>query len=444
MLTLTASFRTAVHAIGARVRTIRVTRWACLAVLGLVAVCGIASATTESTLFGFTLAKSGAFWPQGGLLEDASGNLYGATEGGGTYGVGTIFELSPPAQAGGAWTMTTLYNFQSYGGDGITPSSELTMDSAGALYGTAYVGGDPACSCGVVYKLSPPATLGGVWNEKILYAFSAAGSDGRLPNAAVVLDATGALYGVTQRGGTFDSGVIYQIAPQSDGTFHESVLYSFGNTNDASTPSGPLVFDSAGTLYGVAATGGVANGGALYHLIPPSATGGAWTESVLFSFGSPTSSGNGPAGNLVFDSIGNLYGVTSAGGAKQGYGVVYELSPATSSWTQSILWQFDRTTGNNPVGGLTRNPIDGSLYGTTTGGGATFPPSGTVFHLSPPATQGGQWTEATLYSFAYFGDGSLPSGRLTRDVNGTLYGTALNGGLFGCDGYCGTVFSVVP
>src|ERR1017187_10391832 len=175
------------------------------------ALSGAVNAQTESTLY--TFKETTSFWPQGALSEDSAGNLYGTTRAGGTYGVGTIFKMAPPTVSGGAWTLTTLYNFVPYGNGGFVPVSDLIADSTGAFYGTTYSGGDPVCNCGVVYKLIPPAKSGGAWTEQGLYAFTG-NSDGRLPAmAALTMNSQGVLYGVTVRGGTWDSGVIYQLAP---------------------------------------------------------------------------------------------------------------------------------------------------------------------------------------------------------------------------------------
>src|SRR5260370_29561015 len=112
------------------------------------ALATLANAATESLLY--TFKETTSFWPQGGLIEDSAGNLYGTTRAGGTYGVGTIFELSPPAVLGGAWTITTLYNFLPYGSGGYVPVSDLVRDQSGALYGAFYDGGDAVCNCGGV------------------------------------------------------------------------------------------------------------------------------------------------------------------------------------------------------------------------------------------------------------------------------------------------------
>src|ERR1700730_5331027 len=271
--------------------------------LGTFALSTLAGAQTESTIYTFQLNES--FWPEGGLVEDASGNLYGTTVGGGTYGAGTVYELSPPT-SGTTWTKTVLWNFETWGGTGYTPSSELAIDRNGTLYGVTWSGGDTHCQCGVLYKLAPPAIKGGAWTQSILHAFTNNGSDGRLPNVPVVFSSTD-MYGVTEQGGPHDGGVAYQVIPaKSGGKPTYKVLYAFGDNNDASSPSGPLLLDSAGNLYGVTAFGGAFNSGAVFKLSPQ--TSGTWTESILFNFGGATnSSGITPVGNLLFDSLGNLY-----------------------------------------------------------------------------------------------------------------------------------------
>jgi uncharacterized repeat protein (TIGR03803 family) len=417
-------------------------RLSAMLLLGFFAFNGLAVAQTETTLWQFTETTN--FWPQGGLVEDALGNLYGATKGGGTYGVGTVFELSPPAKSGGAWTETTLYNFPSYGNTGYVPSSELTADSVGNFYGTTFVGGDSVCGCGVVYELSPPAKQGGAWTEAVLYAFKSQ-NDGRLPTAALTFGSGGTIYGVTEQGGTYDSGTIFQLVPGNGGAYAETVLYSFGNIGDASTPSGPLALDSAGALYGVTSLGGTFNQGAAYKFTPSTVKGQAGTEQILFSFGGGTlASGINPVGNLIFDSTGNLYGVTNAGGSSSGYGVVYELSSVKGVWSEKVLYSFIKNSGVNPQAGMTWNPSNGALFGTTTNLNGASTGSGSVFQLTPPAVKGGKWTETTLFQFLYANNGGYPAGRITRDPNtGSLYGTAAEGGLRNCDLFCGTVWQIV-
>lgn len=407
-----------------------------LMMLMTLALSVLASAqATESTIF--TFGESTDFWPQGALLEDASGNLYGTTKGGGSYGVGAVYELSPPAVSGGSWTQTIIYSFVPYGGGGYVPFSDLVRDQAGAFYGTFFSGGDPICNCGGVFKLTPPAVAGGAWTESAIYKFTS--SDGHLPtNGALALTRTGTLYGTTLAGGTYNSGVIYQLTTKNGISYSEKVLYSFGNTGDGDTPNGPIILDSSGNLYGVTSLGGAYGQGVLYEYVPTTQT-----ESLLFSFGGSSTTGSTPAGNLVFDNYGNLYGVTTYGGTN-GDGVVYELSPGSPNWTQTILYTFSTTSGVSPIAGLSWNHKNNNLYGTTSNKNAHPAGAGTVFKLVPPAVKGGAWTETTLMQFTYKLNGGYPTGTVTRDpTTGSLYGTAQQGGIEGCDLYCGVVWQIV-
>ena len=340
---------------------------------------------TESTLY--TFSENTTFWPQGTLIEDAKGNLYGTTRGGGTYGVGTVLELSPPAVSGGAWTTTILYSFVPYGSGGWVPISDLVQDKAGAFYGTTYNGGNPTCNCGVVYKLVPPTVTGGAWTESQLYAFPYDSTHGRLPaNAALALTATGTLYGVTIQGGTWNSGVIYQLTTKNGKTYTEKDLYSFGDQGDGSTPNGPIALDSKGNLYGVTLWGGVFNQGTVYKYTPATLTTAA-TESLLYSFGASATDGALPSGDLVFDSGGDIYGVTTSGGDANGDGTVFTLVPTAKTYTENIIYSFIPASGTNPVAGLVWNTTNHSLYGTTTTAGTTNAGDGTVYQLLPPTTK---------------------------------------------------------
>jgi uncharacterized repeat protein (TIGR03803 family) len=400
----------------------------------------LVNAQTESTIY--TFSETGTFWPQGGLLEDGAGNFYGTTRGGGTYGVGTVMELSPPAVSGGAWTLSTLYNFVPYGPGGYVPISDLVKDQAGAFYGTTYSGGDSVCNCGVVYKLVPPAVKGGAWTQSQLYAFKG-GADGRLPApATLALTTKGTLYGVTLRGGTWDSGSLYQLTTKNGKAYTESVLYSFGDLADASTPSGAILLDAAGSLYGVTSFGGAFGQGALYKYVP-AVNGQLATYSILYSFGGSTTTGSYPNGNLIFDASGDIYGVTNGGGDADGDGVAYMLAPGSPAWTESILYAFNATNGINPIGGLTWNHKTNQLYGTASSGNQHPAGDGSVIVLSPPTKKGGPWTEQTLFQFTYRVNGGYPTGPITLDSKtGNIYGTAQNGGIEGCDLFCGTIWTI--
>ena len=193
------------------------------------------------------------------VIQDVAGNLYGTTEYGGVYGYGVVFELSPPAQLGGSWTETVLYSFTG-GADGGLPYPSVIQDAAGNLYGTTEFGGDQ-CSllgtCGVVFKLAPPAQEGAAWTESVLYSFTG-GADGAYPVGGVIQDAAGNLYGTTLFGGLdssycgFSCGVVFKL----DTAGNETALYSFTGLADGNNPYSGLIQDAAGNLYGTTGYGG--------------------------------------------------------------------------------------------------------------------------------------------------------------------------------------------
>jgi uncharacterized repeat protein (TIGR03803 family) len=239
--------------------------------------------------------------------------------------------------------------------------------------------------------------------------------------------------------------VIYELQTKNGKSYTETDLYSFGDAADGNTPNGPIALDSAGNLYGVTLWGGAFNQGTVYKYTPATSKSAA-VETILYSFGSSSTDGTNPSGNLVFDAGGDIYGVTNNGGNDLSDGTVFTLEYANKTYTESIVFTFSRSarTGTNPVAGLSWNPTNNSLYGTTTQYGALDTGSGTVYQLLPPAVKTGTWTETTLYDFTYDVVGGYPAGIVTRDpTTGTLYGTAQNGGIEGCDLYCGTVWQIV-
>jgi uncharacterized repeat protein (TIGR03803 family) len=283
---------------------------------------------TEKVLHYFQNTGDG-YGPLGGLLLDASGNLYGTTEGYGvgTYANGNVFKLSPGAN--GHWKETVLYDFKNPP-DGTNPFGTLIADSAGNLYGTTRWGGTGGCfnptGCGTVFELSPSGN--GHWTEKVLHSFDNNGQDGLAPETGLVLDASGNLYGTTAGGGVGNNGwgSVFELTPEGKGQWTEKILYTFTDGPDGSYPSGPLIFDKAGNLYGVAGNGGTGcnNGcGVVFELMPDGH--GQWTEKVLYTFLTPTD-GDVPIGPLILDNSGNLFGTTYAGGRRRD-GTVFELTP---------------------------------------------------------------------------------------------------------------------
>jgi uncharacterized repeat protein (TIGR03803 family) len=397
-------------------------------------VCAVTAATfvaaqTETVLANFDSKNEGAYDPWLSLAFDTSGNLYGTAQFGGSAHDGEVFELTP--KAGGGWTTKFIFDFKN-GTEGLIPTSGLVLDAAGNIYGTTFSGGFEYL--GTAYELSPNSD--GSWTEKVLHYFGKTPNDGQSPAAGMVLDSAGNLYGTTEVGGTNKTGTVFELSPQANGTWTEKVLYSFGPGGgpDGANPQSGLVFDSAGNLYGVTERGGTNNGGVVFKLSPQ--TGGGWTESVLYSF----SYYSEPSASLIFDSKGNLYGTTGEGGAT-GFGSAFELSPqADGTWTEKILHSFSNgTDGFNVFAGLTFDK-SGNLYGASMSGGAYcgLNGCGTVFKLTPKAN--GTWSKSTVFSFDGT-DGSAPSwGNLIFDSAGNLYGGAAGGGAY----RGGVVFEITP
>ena len=296
-------------------------------------------AWTETVLYSFPTSKQG-YLPNGNLVFDGAGNLYGATMFGGGYGTscdpyyqycGAVFELSPPTKKGGKWTEKVLHGFKgmkagSSLGDGANPNGGLVLDSEGVVYGTTYTGGfqcphDSGQGCGTVFRLAPPTRKGAGWTETILHRFKSS-PDGGGPAAGVIFDAHEKLDGTTVGGGGgYGDGTVFQLATDADGPWKEHVLYSFQGQNDGSNPQGGVALDAKGDIYGTS------EGGMIFKI---RLVGGAWIFTVVYDFkNSPD--GWHPTGPLMFDANGSLFGTTEWGGTGQscqgGCGTVFEVSP---------------------------------------------------------------------------------------------------------------------
>jgi len=394
------------------------------------------------------------------LISDANGNLYGVTWGGGicllahyqSYPCGTVFELSPPATTGGAWTETVLYEFGTNLSDGSNPVGNLVRDNKGNLYGvTSYSGSDgvSGTGCGTFYELSPPAQQGGAWTEKVLYVFQGyVYNDGCQPMGRLVSDAKGNIYGPTALGGAFASsnapkgystGGVFEMSPPATagGAWIESFTQNLGG---GLYPAGGLTIDRKGILYGTTGAYGASIPATIFQLIPPATAGGTWTGTTLYNF--QTSDG-APSGGLIHDAKGIIYGTTQNGGTA-GLGSAFELSQNGSTWTEKILYSFQGgSDGYAPLGRLTLDKA-GNLYGTTVGGGNTsiycsyWNGCGTVFKLTH-GTSG--WSEQVVYRFqGPTGDGFYPSSALLLSGK-TIFGTTGEGGTVS-DYIYGTVFAI--
>jgi hypothetical protein len=317
-------------------------------------------------------------------------------EGNQVVGCGVVFELSPPS-SGDIWTETILHNFAG-GSDGIYPNGNLVFDSAGNLYGTTWFGGNSSnCTgawegCGTAFRLKPPAKSGGAWTETVLAKFN--NTDGSYPNS-LVFEKSGLFYGTASSGGTENAGVFFEL--QGSGSkWTETVLYNFLGGSNAGGPASLVTQGS--NLFGVSYDGEYKYG-TIFELTPSAS--GTWTESVVYDF-TGGADGVSPNPAITFDSSGNLYSTTYFGGLTSecnwtgpgGCGVVYKLTPSANetAWTQSVLYTFNDTgTDNNlPSAGVIFGK-GGLLYGSTAYGGTATCDSekggnvgcGTVYKMSP-------------------------------------------------------------
>jgi uncharacterized repeat protein (TIGR03803 family) len=390
----------------------------------------------------------------GNLVADGAGNLYGTTYWGGTSGLGAVIELLRPVPPNTKWTIATLYSFTGIK-DGQFPQGGMIFDKAGNLYGTTTQNGETSDG-GTVFKLTAPATEGGEWIESVLYNFQGGISDGATPRAGVVFDSSGNLYGTTASGGVQSArgapraGTVFQLTPPATpgGAWTETVIHFFKRVLEGGMPVSTPILDAKGNLYGTTSYGGENGGGAAWRLTPPSGSG-AWTYRQLCALPGQQYVDQ-PTSSLTLRGNGVLYGTDSSGG-QYGLGMVYQLVPpsvAGGAWTENILHSF---AGGINDGALPEAAVifdaAGNLYSTTSLGGSGLPQvdcslssgCGTVFKLTPPSTAGGSWTETILHGFpSNENDGFAVLGGVVLGKNGVLFGVTVAGGIG-----AGTVFAVV-
>jgi uncharacterized repeat protein (TIGR03803 family) len=347
-----------------------------------------------------------------------------------------LFLILPGVARVGAQTLTSIHDFGS-GNDGENPQAGMVFDQAGNLYGTAALGAQNGN--GVVFSLTPDGGTG--FTEVILHKFTGP-PDGSVPVSPVVLTAPGRLFGTTLEGGANDMGSAFEIrfGTNTEAPARERVLYSFGSFNGDGIHPNAALLPAGQEFFGVTRDGGATGRGTVFQLTPPR-SGGNWTETVLYSF---TGSGDAafPSSDLVMDKAGNLYGTTLVGGVND-LGAVYQLSPPANegdTWTETVIFSFSGSDGTLPFGGLQFDQ-NGLLYGTTSGGGDFQ--GGTVFQLTPPDQPGNSWIESVLYSFTGGRDGGSPVAGVIIDKKGQLFGAASTGGSGGPD-FGGVIFKLTP
>ena len=381
-------------------------------------LCSLAlPAQTLNTLYSFDHNELG-YQPRSGVVVGSGGELYGALPSGGAYGEGLVFELAPPSSQGALWSEVVLHSFDPSSEGGCT--TLLTLGPSGVLYG---VTGYNLNNGGTVFQLTPPQGSNTHWHEATLQAFSSSNSGGVGPAATPVLGPHSAIYGTTGAGGTYDNGTVYRLLPPNGqgGAWSGETLYTFNyHVGDFGSSTGTLAMDDRGALYG-------ATMGTVFQLAPPMTPGGPWVEKILAGLYYP----NG----VVLGPNGVLYGTASEGtlgSCNSACGSVFQLTPPTApggAWTETLLHLFTggnyTEDGNQPDSTPVLGP-NGVLYGTTYSGGLYN--WGTVYELLPPSSPGGTWTEVTLYSFTDGPDGGEPMG-VALGQDGNLYGTTFIGGV---------------
>ena len=381
-------------------------------------------------------------------------------------------------------TIKTLYSFMgSAGNDGASPAAPLAIGNRGVLYGTTVNGG--ALDLGTVFALTPPTSPGAPWTESVLLSF-AGFNFGAEPRAGLLIGPYRALYGTVYGG---DHSAVFSLEPPASpsGAWIETMLLNFSGGDGGGGPMGGLV-SKDGVLYGTTSYGsntrtafsltpppapggvwsetvlqglgspyaglvmdprgalyGTANGdegtpfGTVFSLTPPAVPGGPWRYAGLYTFSGLADGGTPSLGPLVVGSGGVLYGTTVAYGQYQS-GTIFSLTPPASqggAWTEAVLYSFNFVSGTQPTGGLLLDEKSGVLYGTTSEDGGEEG-QGTVFELAPPKVPGGGWQYRVLYRFTGGANGANPGAGLVTSGGGILYGTTQSGGAFGY----GTVFAM--
>ena len=313
-------------------------------------------AQTFSVLHYFSGGGDGAS-PYAGVTVGPSGVLYGTASAGGNHGAGVVFKLT---YQGSSWTLSPQYEFTA-GSDGAMPYGGVVIGPNGALYGTAVEGGEN--NFGTVFELRPsPAVCKArlcYWDENVLHNFTGA-QDGEYPQFDnLAFDAAGDIYGTTERGGIYGYGITFELTP-SRGGYTQSILHNFGSGTDGYQPEAGVVLDTAGNVYGTTSSGGTGRVGTVYQLMP---SNGGSLENVLVNFNG--TNGSGPIGNLIIDASGNLYSATSCGG-HNGDGVVFKLAPSDGGFTYTAFYTFSSMCSS--YGGVAMDAA-GNLFGVCAYGG---------------------------------------------------------------------------
>lgn len=378
-----------------------------------------ASAQTETVLYSFCQMTNctDGLEPSGNIVRDSQGNIYGTTQGGGQFGMGVLYRVSPSGME------TVLHNFGSSTNDGQGPAG-LVADNEGNLYGATMAGGTHhapgGATEGTVFKMTP----NGVYS--ILYNFGATPTDGSLPEAAPAVDVKGNLYGTTVSGGANDAGTIYKLSPVGK----ETILHSFDdNRVDGYYQFTGLTLDRKGNIWGSNTYGGQHANGIIFEV----SAAGEYT--IRFNFGSVPSGVGAPESTVTLDSKGNLYGTGTTYEENYQAGGVYKISPGSGAiWTEDVLLTLTGSNGFWPEAGVTLDSA-GNLYSTAFEGGTLG--YGSVFELTPT----GEFISLFNFDITH---GTGPNNNLVLDPAGNLYGTTFYGGSGGTLYGGGVLYEITP
>lgn len=407
----------------------------------VIVMTAVSQAQTYQVLYTFTSGTG--YFPAGGLSIDKAGNLYGVTAAGGAAGVGVVFKLAPKGPGWVLTPLYDFLGGDDgrvpdarvvLGPDGTLYGTTTGGGGTGCGFGLG---------CGTVFNLKPPpsrcASVLCPWTETVLYRFNGPPDSGG-PTSTVTLDAAGNLYG-TAGYGAAGAGVVYELTPSADGAWTETILYSFLGDNDGSGPQGGVVFDQEGNLYGTTRYGGSHNGGTIFQLTP---SGGGWSKNLLWSFADGLGGYAPRAGLVLDISGNVYGATTQGGekglsGAAFEFvsssGSLIELYSFQGS---DDCYQYHQWNCFGPYDGLVMDPA-GNLYGATWSAGPYA--WGSVFKLTP--TNGG-WVYTDLHDFTGGSDGALANGNLVLDASGNLYGTTAHGGSAPGTNGEGVIFQITP
>jgi uncharacterized repeat protein (TIGR03803 family) len=429
-----------------------------LIALALAGFSGGAGAQSEQVLLGFGGVHGDAPGMNGNLLMLSNGHLVGTTQGGGARansGLGVVFDAVPPTKKDPSWHEDVIYRFPSEAG-GYDPYDGLTVGADGVLYGETYSGGDGAgLGCGVIYQLTREPK--GKWTESTIHYFQGGAGSGCAPyNTQLLFDnSSGSLYGITRSGGSYNDGTLFRLDPGSNGSWTETVLYSFSGQFDGSGPIGAIAEDSNGVIYGTSETGGAFSAGAVW--IYNTAT--AQFDAIYEFHGG--SDGATPTGGVIGPYLASpitlqyyLLATTSAGGGSTncsgGCGTVVSinLEPVIAETTDTVLHAFQGgSDGADPIPGLVM--VGGNAWGVVRYGGKTTSycseGCGALFEIQRSGFTHVVLTYIPIYDFAGPPDGAYPETGVAGNSNGDVFGMTELGGNNDWEGdYVGSLWEYVP